>query len=119
MLLILYLVTFIFFNNFASKTEQVDPSAVLHALEAVGDSVNHPSKNKFIGAKSVEDMTIEESDISGLTEFKHECHFGFDDETGCFKALPPAWAVWLDNSQIRCGPRSKYLFVFNISPFLK
>ena len=53
--------------------------------------------------------------ISGPTEFKHECHVGFDDETGGFKGLPPAWAVWLDNSQIRCGhcSRSKYLFLFN------
>ena len=119
MLLILYLVTFIFFNNCASKTEQVDPSAVLYALEAVEDSVNHPSKNKFIGAKSVEDMTIEESDISGLTEFKHECHFGFDDETGGFKALPPAWAVWLDNSQIRCGPRSSICLCSTFHLFFK
>ena len=57
-----YIVTFLFLNNFASKTEQdKDPSAVLHALKAFEDFVKHPSKNKFMGAKSVEDMTIEES----------------------------------------------------------
>ena len=56
------MITLIFSINFVSKTEQnKNPSAVLHALEAFEDSVKHPSKNKFMGAESVEDMTIEES----------------------------------------------------------
>ena len=56
------MITILFPINFVSKTEQnKNPSAVLHALEAFEDSVKHPSKNKFMCAESVEDMTIEES----------------------------------------------------------
>ena len=40
-------------------------------------------------------------EISGPTEFKHNWHVGFDQETGKFQGLPPAWDMWLKTSNIR------------------
>ena len=40
-------------------------------------------------------------EISGPTDFKHEWHVGFDENTGGFVGLPPAWSMWLQNSHIR------------------
>ena len=41
-------------------------------------------------------------DISRPTDIKRGWHVEIDDETGDFKGLPPAWAVLLESSQIRC-----------------
>lgn len=40
-------------------------------------------------------------EISGPTNVKHEWHVGFDQMTGDFVGLPPSWAAWLQNSNIR------------------
>jgi hypothetical protein len=40
-------------------------------------------------------------DISSPTEFRHEWHVGFNQLTGNFDGLPPAWQLWLNNAKIR------------------
>lgn len=45
--------------------------------------------------------------ISSPTSFKHEWHVGFDQDTGEFKGLPPAWDMWLSNSQISKTEQNK------------
>ena len=40
-------------------------------------------------------------EISAPTGFKHEWHVGFEQSTGQFVGLPPAWNMWLQASNIR------------------
>jgi hypothetical protein len=54
------------------------------------------SKGKLV----INDGISEIKQISSPTGFKHEWHVGFDDHTGDFTGLPPAWNVWLNSSNI-------------------
>jgi len=39
--------------------------------------------------------------ISGPMNVKHEWHVKYDQSTGQFNGLPPAWTAWLEKSNIR------------------
>lgn len=39
--------------------------------------------------------------ISGPMNVRHEWHVKYDQSTGQFNGLPPAWTAWLEKSNIR------------------
>lgn len=56
------------------------------------------SKGKFKLPNDKEFGDIKQ--IGSPTGFKHEWHVGFDNTTGDFVGLPPAWDMWLTSSNI-------------------
>ena len=40
-------------------------------------------------------------EIGTPTNVKHNWHVGFNNSTGQFEGLPPAWDAWLGTSNIR------------------
>ena len=39
--------------------------------------------------------------ISSPTNVIHNCHVGYDSQTGSLVGLPPEWTKWLESSMIR------------------
>ena len=59
--------------------------------------ITSPHEDASSGAVSSSEI----KHISNPSGFKHEWHVGFNAGNGQFEGLPPAWDMWLKNSNIR------------------